>query len=336
MSYFVNDLPDNNNDGSGTEDDECDREVADIFGQLDLQQEEVGKLRKDIRKFQPIITTTPTQLTTIENKMPDRRVAIREKKQKFVDELKEDKIPSVPSVFAFPDVDRDKSEEEKQKELVEKIEENFPKKSSPQSQTQSSPQSPSQSSYESDDESTDSAYLSDDDYIHEILDNADDWIVIISRQPKEAIDMKMRLTKYVIDTYLEVYQNNLGTTHRETIYQKIRDLFNNISINNEDKDIKTQIDGALLQLEKVNKSVKCSQQDLQGLIGKRKRPEEREESSNKKGGRRFTRKVIKKRGGKKLVKSRKNVVRKTYKKMKNVKKVKKSKGKKRKTRKSKK
>ena len=140
MSY----LPDNNNDGSGSE-DECDLEVASIFGNLDLQQEEVGKLREDIRNFQPIITTTPTQFTTTENKMPDRRVAIREKKQQFVDELKERENPKAdetPSVLAFPDVNTYKSEEEKQKELVQEVEQNFPKKSSPQS----SPPSPQSSS----------------------------------------------------------------------------------------------------------------------------------------------------------------------------------------------
>ena len=114
-------------------------------------------------------------------------------------------------------------------------------------------------------------------------------------------------------------------------------MFNNIKKNNiKNGDVTEKIDGALTRLREVNKSSNKSQQDLQSLIGKRKRSEEGLESSIKKGGRRFTRKVIKKRGGKNLVKSRKNVVRKTYKKMKNVKKVKKSKGKKRKTRKSKK
>ena len=114
-------------------------------------------------------------------------------------------------------------------------------------------------------------------------------------------------------------------------------MFQNIKNNNIDnEDVTTTIDDALKKLSKINNISNTSQQDLQSLIGKRKRPEEGQQLSNKKGGRRFTRKVIKKRGGKNLVKSRKNVVRKTYKKMKNVKKVKKSKGKKRKTRKSKK
>lgn len=332
MSYFFSDLSDNNNNGSGTEDDECDREVAEIFEQLDLQQEKVGELRKDIKNFQPIITTTPTQLTTTENKMPDRS-EIRRRKQQFVDELKEHEITSVS---AFPDVNTYKSEEEKQKELVQEIEKKFPEKSSP-------PPPPPESSnpcYKSDDESTGSEYLSDEDYVNEILNNADDWLVIISTQSEEAIEMKTRLTKYVIDTYLEVYQNNLETTHRDTIYKKIKNLFENIKKNNTNNVGVTQtIDGALTKLLEVNKSSNKSQQDLKGLIGKRKRPEEgggRQKQKKNGGGRRFTRKVIKKRGGKKLVKSRKNVVRKTYKKMKNVKKVKKSKGKKRKTRKSKK